>query len=296
MKTTKALLSEALAVAAMAVCAGCGATGNADQSRFGEMTLENGHPSFQILRMPGGVRFGLSEARPARPAPLLLVFSSTLEQALGQVPYNDTGKALAGRGWLSASLDLPCHGQQRKPGEPKGLRGWHCRLDRGEDPLKGFVARVAGVLDSLIAGGWVDPKRIAVCGTSRGASSAMHLAARERRIQCVAAFSPVTELRAVQELDGMARPEAAAQLALIHTADALAGRPVFASIGDQDRRVSTDHAIAFARSLSAASARRNGASRIELHVAPLPKGVEGHHTPYGAHEKAAERDVSQSQC
>ena len=243
---------------------------------------------FQVLQTFGGVRFGVSGARPAQPAPLLLVFSSTLEQALGQKSYNDTGRVLAGHGWLSASLDLPCHGRQSQPDEPGGLRGWRRRVDRDEDFLEGFIARATEVLDYLIADGWADPKRISACGTSRGAFAALHLAAHETRIQCVAAFSPVTDLRALREFHDIPRPEAADRLALARAANALAGRAVFVCIGDQDHRVGTDRAIAFARSVSAASARQNVPSRIELRVASLPNGLAGHQTPSGAHEKAAE--------
>jgi len=287
MRRLNARIRDACVLFFLPAVMGC-AAGLRTRETAGMTDAPAGADGFRILQTPGGVRFGLSGARPARPAPLLLVFSSTLEQALGQAPHNRTGSALAGRGWLSASLDLPCHGRQRRPDEPEGLRGWRSRVDRREDLLKGFIAHVAEVLDYLIDDRYADPRRIAACGTSRGAFAALHLAASEKRIRCVAVFSPVTELRALREFHGMARPEAAGRMALIHAADALAGRPVFVCIGDQDPRVGTDHAIAFARSVSAASARQNVPSRIELHVSPCPGGGPGHQTPAGAHEKAAE--------
>jgi len=64
----------------------------------------------------------------------------------------------------------------------------------------------------------------------------------------------------------------------------LAEQAVWLVIGDQDERVGTDHIIALARRVTAASIKERLPSRIELHVMPEPRG---HTTPSGAAEQAA---------
>ncbi len=81
-----------------------------------------------------------------------------------------------------------------------------------------------------------------------------------------------------------------ARLSLESQAESLAGRPVWIVIGDQDERVGTDRAIAFAQKLTAASRQKNLASRIELSVLPEPRG---HTTPRGSSRRAADWILSQ---
>jgi hypothetical protein len=41
-------------------------------------------------------------------------------------------RLLAKRGYLSVSVDLPCHGDEVKDKERPGLAGWRDRLEKGE--------------------------------------------------------------------------------------------------------------------------------------------------------------------
>ena len=230
-------------------------------------TAAGGELKPQILTTPAGVRFGISGAKPRQPAPTLVVLATSIEDTLGNKAYLKAGNDLAPRGFLLVSIDLPCHGQSRRSGEAEGLHGWRLRLDKGKPLIDEINRDLSAVLDFLIAQRYTDPKRIAACGTSRGGFAALHFAAHDARVRCVAAYSPVTDLAVLREFTGSSSQVHA--LALVRKADALAGRPIWIMIGDDDGRVSTDKAIAFARALSHAAYARKLASGVELHVMPV---------------------------
>ncbi len=238
----------------------------------------------QILTTDGGVRFGVLGAKPSQPAPTLIVLASSPEATLGSDYFLQCGLMLSKQGYLCVSLDLPCHGQDQVAGEPAEIAGWRHRLEAGQDLLGDFHRRSKAMLDYLIANGYTDPDRIAACGTSRGGFSALHLATQDKRIRCVAAIAPATDLLVITEFKGMTHPERAAALSIINHAEPLVGRGVWIVIGDRDERVSTDQAIAFARRLSALAVDKKIPSQVELLVRSEPRG---HTTPPGSAELAA---------
>lgn len=244
----------------------------------------NQKPTVQILKTDGGVRFGILGSKPEQPAPTLIVLASSPEDTLGNDYFLQCGVALSKQGYLCVSLDLPCHGQERVTGEPDGIAGWRHRLDAGQDLLGDFQRRSQAMLDYLIANNFTDPERIAACGTSRGGFAALHLAAHDRRIQCVAAMAPVTDLLVLDEFKAMKQSDRAAMLSIEKQAPALVDRGVWIVIGDRDVRVGTDQAIAFARRLSAVAVERKIPSRVELIVR---SEARGHTTPPGSAEMAA---------
>lgn len=233
-----------------------------------------------------GVRFGIWKLETAEPAPhpVLFILGSTIAETLGSPYYRQAGNALAERGVLCVSLDLPCHGEQQNPGERPGLEGWRDRSDRQENFVAISNQRLRNVLDHLIAAGTADPQRIAAAGTSRGGFLALQFAAAEPRVSCVAAFAPVTDLAALREFNGSHDNPLVQSLSVINQSNALAARPVWVVIGDRDARVSTDAAIAFVRAITASALARGLDAKAELHVLPEPKG---HTTPKGAPDQAA---------
>jgi dienelactone hydrolase len=235
------------------------------------------------LRTPDGVDFAILGDKPAAPAPTLFIFALDARGTLASDVYRRAGNRLAPKGFLCVSVDLPCHGAQHRPDEPKELAGWRHRVDAGEDPMADLARRVKSVLDYLIAERYSDPERIAACGTSRGGFSALHVAAADPRIKCVAAYSPVSDLKALREFKGAEQSPLVKQLAVANHADRLAGRAVWIAIGDQDQRVDTDASIALARALSTAAARKKLPRHVELHVTP----ADGHNTPADAPQQSA---------
>jgi len=233
----------------------------------------------QKLKTTNGVEFGIWGRIDNTPQPSLIVLASTVEDTLSDPYFRQCGNQLAGEsGWLCVSIDLPCHGSRQRDGEPGGLTGWRSRVENGEDFVKAFNRRLSGVLDHLIRHGYSDPKRVAACGTSRGGFLAVHFAAADKRVSCVAGFAPVTDLGKLREFKGIEDNALAQKLSLANHAANLAKRSVWIVIGDQDQRVSTDAAIGLARQLTAAKCV------VELHVMPEPRG---HTTPKGAPEMAA---------
>jgi dienelactone hydrolase len=218
------------------------------------------------------VRFGLLGEKKAKPAPTLFVFATALEGMQGDSYYTAIVRLLAPHGFLGVALDPPCHGADAKKDEPGELNGWRARLEKGNDLVGTFTARASAVLDYLIKEGYTDTERVAVCGTSRGGFLAYHFAAADRRVKAAAGFSPVTNLLALREFAGLEKHEPTQKLSVVRHADRLAGRAVWVSIGNNDERVSTDDAIAFARRVVAASAASmKGEKRaipVELVVGP----------------------------
>lgn len=243
-------------------------------------------PPMQLLRTPGGVRFGLFGKKGTTPAPTLFVFAAGLEDMQKQGYFSEVGRRLARHGFLYVALDPPCHGEDSKPGEPPQLRGWRHRVETGEALIAPFTAHATAVLDHLVKEGYTDAGRVAACGTSRGGFLAFHFAAAEPRVKAVAGFSPVTDLLALSEFHGLEKPEVAKALALETLAPKLAGRAAWLSIGNDDQRVSTDAAVTFMRRLTAAgvAARKDPkqAVPVELIVGP----AVGHTAIDHAHELA----------
>jgi len=239
----------------------------------------------QFVRTPTGTHFGILGNYPTEPAPTLFVLAGTSAETLASDHFLQCGLFLARQGYLCVSLDLPCHGHDHRPDEPEGLAGWRSRVDAGEDLMGGFVGRAQNVLDFLIAEKYTDATRIAICGTSRGGFAALHFAAVEPRIRCAVAMAPVTQLTVLDEFRNMSHPEKADVLAVSKLSNRLVDRGVWIAIGDQDQRVSTDAAIAFARRLSAVAAEKSLPSQVNLLVLAEPGG---HTTPPGTAALAAD--------
>jgi dienelactone hydrolase len=251
-------------------------------------------PQAAILTTPSGVRYGIWPAKPALPAPTLFIFASSIEETLNTVYFRQAGNLLAAKGYLCVSVDLPCHGREVRPGEAAGLVGWRRRCEAGENFVEDAVTRFRAVLDALIANGLTDANKVAACGTSRGGFMAMHFAARDPRVHCVAAFAPCTDLTILREFQGMEKRDLVDSLSMQNTAKRLAGHRLWLITGDRDERVGTDLTIAFARQVTAESLSAKLPALVDLHVLSEPRG---HSVPAGVADEAAEwiyRNVEQA--
>lgn len=240
-------------------------------------------PRVQILQTPGKVRFGLLGEPGKSPAPTLFVMAVDIQVTLTNPEFNEVGRRLMPDGWLCAALDVSCHGEDARPGEPPGLTGWRARLERGDNFVQAHAKQVSEVLDFLIAEGKTDKTRVALAGTSRGGFMALHCAALDERFRAVAAFAPVTDLRKLREFSGTEQHPLISSVNLLHSADKLAGRAVWVCIGNNDERVSTDECIAFTRATARAAIARELPAEIEIHVMPSV----GHRIHATAHDEAA---------
>ena len=248
--------------------------------------IEGAEPKVLLMHTPDGIEFGIwGNTKRERPAPTLIVLATTIENTLNSVYYRRCGNQLAKRGYLCISINLPCHGDQRIDGEPEGLSGWSHRAARDSDFVAEFNNRLSKVLDHLVKEGVSDPEKIAACGTSRGGFLALHAAIHDPRVKCVAGFAPVTDLSVLHEFKSTSERQLVKEFNLINRAKDLAGRKVWIVIGDQDKRVGTNHAVQLAREISKESRKLNLTSRVTLHVLPEPRG---HTIPEGADRMAAD--------
>ncbi len=252
----------------------------------GNKPVDTTEPELRISETDQGVRYGIWSRESNPPAPTLFILANTIEGTLAADYFRQSGTTLAQQGWCCVSIDMPGHGLEHRDGEPAELEGWRFRADAGEDFVEETNRRLAHVLDHLIAKGCTDAEKVAVCGTSRGGFLAMHFAAFDPRVICVAAFAPVTDLLVLKEFHGAEQNELARALALTSRATELSRKKVWMVIGDQDARVGTDRAITLAeRITAAASDLPTGFGAIELHVMPEPRG---HTTPAGSADRATE--------
>ena len=235
-------------------------------------------------KTPDGIEFGTWGNPAAKPSPTLFMLASTIDATLGEPYFRQCGNELGELGYLVVSIDLPCHGDQLISGEPEGISGWSYRVANNEDFVADSNARLSKVLDHLIATGLTDPDKIAAGGTSRGGFLAIHFAAHDSRVRCVAGFAPVTELAALHEFHDKPDHPLVRKLSLKNQVEKIAGRPVWIVIGDRDERVGTQHAIELCGRLSSVATVQNTASNVELHVLSEPRG---HTTPEGSPQIAA---------
>jgi dienelactone hydrolase len=239
------------------------------------------------LQTSTGVRFGLLGNKGPSPEPTLFMFGDTIEGTLTGEDFRAVAHVLGKKGYLSVSLDVPCHGMDAKASEPKDrLSCWRERLQSGDNFIASFMPKVSAVLDFLVEQGFTDPHRVGACGTSRGGFIALHFAASDPRVRCVFAFAPVTDLASLSEFAGFeGNPRSlrlTRSLALTNSAEKLAGLPIWLTIGNYDLRVSTDEAITFSRRVVEASIVANKPANLELHVMTNPD----HSVPPNAAEAA----------
>lgn len=220
---------------------------------FSALAVRSPAAESPIQRLPDGQRALVLGRIEGRAQPLLFIFQGNIDAAIETPLYTEVGRILAADGVLSVVLDAPAHGADAVPGEPPELSGWAHRIAQGKPFLGPFLQRASAALDHFIAIGWADPSRVAACGTSRGGFLAFHFAAHDPRIRAAAGIGPVTDLAALREFSSLTPPPPSAPLALATLAPRLAGRPVWLCIGNDDTRVSTAQAIAFAQAVVAAN-------------------------------------------
>lgn len=241
----------------------------------------------ELHTLSDGKRCLLIGLRAGQRQPLLFIFQGSIDTALTEPLYTEVGQILAPDGVLSVVLEAPAHGADAVLGEPTELNGWAQRVAAGKPLLASFLSQASSVIDDFIARGWADPQRIAACGTSRGGFLAFHFAAHDRRVRAAAGIAPVTDLAALREFSSLNPPPDASGLALAKLAPQLAGRPIWLCIGNDDSRVDTEQAIAFARAVVAANrALANPPSPIPVDL--LVQSTTGHRSSAADHRRLSE--------
>ena len=189
-----------------------------------------------------------------RPA-LLINLASDRRAAIDGEWFNIVPNVFLAAGHRVAAFDLPCHGELAESGV-EGLAGMAAAVARGVDVFAEIAATGAALIDACLERGYAAEPWIVVAGTSRGGLSALHVAAAEPRVLACAVFSPVTRLAAVSEFAALGDHPIVQRSDATALVPALAGRAVFAAMGETDPRVDAASCEAFCRALAAASPER----------------------------------------
>jgi len=177
--------------------------------------------------------------------PLVVLMATTKETAtlgvMGGVP-----SSLISAGYKLLALDLPCHGADEDPNLPPlhQLTCWRNRIEAGDSQIfTRFCDGLSDVLDEL------DVEQVFVVGQSRGGYVGAVCAARDARIRKLVMLAPVTDLDRLSEFSGYRVDQAI--FGLGRFADTLKTIDVRVRIGNDDTRVDTASAVAFAQSVNA---------------------------------------------
>lgn len=219
------------------------------------------------------------------PRPALFYFALSAEESLKKDPFNQIVAALQGKEIRIFSATLPAHENNLPP--ENALNVWASKMAEGIPILPNFLNILKEGLSSLFDEGVIQLGKCAVCGLSRGAFIAFHLAASTLEIDTVLAFAPLTRLSDAKEFkDSLDLPEVHA-LDLEHEVKNLFNRRVRIYIGNDDRRVSTSHSFSFAHLLAKAAREHHiYSSPIEIIIGPSI-GHLGHGTSKKTFEKGA---------
>jgi dienelactone hydrolase len=194
-------------------------------------------------RLPSGRRIATMIPRSAKPVPVVFNFALSAQETIDTAPPARMARKLYDRGIGTISLDLPCHGEDCRPNEPKELDGWRWRLSQGEDLLSAFIDDCKVTIDKLA--GTIDRSRMYASGTSRGAFAAFQLASAESRIKSIAALSPVVDLLVLTEFVGFSNPPSI-------QVEKIIDRKVWIAVRERDNRISGPAVIRFADKLARA--------------------------------------------
>ena len=124
----------------------------------------------RIIRMPGGLRFGLiGNGQTIQPRPYSFLRPWPRDDGGRNQSYTEVARLLLEHGILSVVIDPPAHGEDVRPGEPANAmaKTWRRWLENGEDFVGAFTANAKQTLDYLVKEGYTDPRRVAACGISR---------------------------------------------------------------------------------------------------------------------------------
>lgn len=211
------------------------------------------------------------------PKPAIFYFSLSGEESLHLDPYNQPAVFLADSDIRVFSLTLPGH--EGVFPHAQALKSWCEGLLSGTNIIDEFVESCSQVLDYLIEINLIDPKKIGVAGLSRGAYIATQLSAKDKRVQSVLGFAPLTRLEEVRGIDDIKNKHLLAPHSLESLIPELIGKSIRFYIGNYDTLVGTPHCFSFIHELSESSyLQQRKFPQVELIIYPSI-GHKGHGTP-----------------
>lgn len=217
------------------------------------------------------------------PLPSLFYFAISGPDSLCLDPYNQIVQFLAGKMIRIFSMTLPGH-ENNLPADG-AMKIWAEELSEKNNCIDTFLNTAEIALDFAIREKFVDPKKLATAGLSRGGFIASHLAARDERFRHLLCLSPLTRLSEITEFKDGYNLTLANQLDLIHLAPKITGRHVRMYIGNDDTRVGTRNCFDYAMKL--VEEKKTRTAQVELSLYPSV-GRKGHGTPPEIFKKSAD--------
>lgn len=208
--------------------------------------------------------------------PSLFYFALSGRESLLLDPFNQPTAFLGDAAIRRFSFTLPFHGGELT--NSRAVERWGEELLRGRDVLTPFLYEAIATIDQLIEEGYVDSRKIAAAGLSRGGFIATHLAAKDPRIGTILGFAPMTEVGRMHEWRSEEEAAFAKSFDLVNSAGALVGRALRYYIGNRDIRVGTAACFQFIERVAEESYRSGIRSPpVELIITPSV-GHKGHGT------------------
>lgn len=211
------------------------------------------------------------------PLPSLFYFALSGRDSLAKDPYNQPVQFLQKHMFRSFSMDLPAHENQLSPTD--ALTVWAEDFSRGYNCLGEFLDKTSQAIDFAIRERFVDPKKLAIAGLSRGGLIAAHIAARDERFRFLLAFAPMTKLGVAKEFSHLREDPTVRSFDTLDLAQDLCNRHIRIYIGNRDTRVETRSCFEFAAALAdKAYEKKIRSPQIEFIMSPST-GQMGHGTP-----------------
>lgn len=211
------------------------------------------------------------------PRSSLFYFSLSGQESLALDPYNQPAVFLAKKGIRVFSLTLPGH-EGAFP-HSHAFKTWEEHLLSGRNLIDQFTDQCLQALDFLVQKGTIDPNHLGAAGLSRGAFIATHLAAKDKRIQTILGFAPLTSLETIKDLKDFANRDFLETFSLEKLIPQLVNKALRFYIGNHDTLVNTSFCFSFIQALTDYSYnQKRHFPPVELVIYPSI-GHKGHGTP-----------------
>lgn len=211
------------------------------------------------------------------PRPSVFYFSLSGEESLSKTPYNHPALFFSGKGIRVFSLTLPGH--EGVFPHNHALRSWGESLIAGRNIIDDIIVQCTHALNFLISNEISDPNHLGAAGLSRGAFIATHFAAKDRRIQTILGFAPLTRLETIRDLKIMENRQILDPFSLENLIPQLINKTLRFYIGNHDSLVNTSYCFSFIQALTEYSfSQKHRFPPVELMIYPSI-GHKGHGTP-----------------
>lgn len=219
------------------------------------------------------------------PLPALFYFTLSAEDSLLIDPYNQPAAFLSSYPMRIFSIDLPHHGKGLSALD--AMEKWATDILHGNDTITAFIEKMKFAIHELIHRHVIKKEALGICGLSRGAFMATHVAAKVPEISAIVGFAPLTQLTFAKEFANLKDEPIARSLNLENCIPSLIGKSLRFYIGNRDIRVGTAHCFHFIEKLADASFHhRIRSAPVELIIGPSI-GHMGHGTSNPAFQDGA---------